>query len=282
MKIEEIKRHWERSGERFPSDSKITPTSRDPYLGKLERENILACLNEKYTCLEIGCGGALHTVHYAKRVKRLLAIDVADSLINVANKRLQQEGIDNVELYVGSVLDIDERFKGKQFDCVISQRCLINLPDWESQRNAISQVYNLLADEGIFLLTEGLQDNLDNLNSMRTRFSLPEIKVVDYNRNFVSGDLEIFVQQYFEVIEKRHYGPYLFFSRVYHPLVVFPDDPQHDAKMNEVAMNISRVLPMPDLEKYSYNMFYVLKKRNVQTPSGHPVNGHRYGYDCPC
>ncbi|MHA2095118.1 MAG: class I SAM-dependent methyltransferase [Candidatus Hodarchaeales archaeon] len=263
MKLEEIKQHWEKSGESFPFDSKVTPTSRDPYLGELERENILSYLEEEYTCLEIGCGDAFHTMHYAKKVKRIFGIDVADSLINIAKKRVLEEPLNNVDFYVGSVLDIGEIFKGKQFDCAISQRCLINLPNWEHQRNAITQVHQLLTNQGMFLLTEGFQDNLDNLNSVRTKFSLPEIKVVDYNRNFIVSDFEKFIEQYFEVIEKRFYGCYLFFSRVYHPLVVLPENPKHDSKLNEVAMNLQKALSMPDLEKYSYNIAYVLRKREI-------------------
>jgi|SRR5712691_6902368 len=263
MKLEEIKQYWENSGKQFPCDSSVTPTSRDPYLGELERHDILSHLENEYVCLEIGCGDAFHTIHYAKKVKRISGLDVADSLINIANKRLQQERLYNLDFVVGSVLDIDATFKGKTFDCAISQRCLINLPTWEHQKSAITQVHRLLGKQGIFLLTEGFQDNLDNLNSVRKRFSLPEIKVVDYNRNFKLRDFEQFIEKYFEVVEKRYYGSYLFFSRVYHPLVVLPDNPQHDSKMNEVAMNVQKVLPIPDLEKYSYDMFYVLRKRST-------------------
>lgn len=263
MKLEESKRYWEQSGETFPCDDSVTPTTRDPYLGHLERQNVLDYLGEEYTCLEVGCGDASHTMHYARKVKKMMAVDVADSLINLARERLQRERVDNVDLHVGSVLDTAEMFTNSRSDCVISQRCLINLPDWTRQRDAITQIHHVLADDGVFLMTEGFQDNLDYLNSARTALSLPEIRVVDYNRNFVRDDFERFVSKLFDIIEMRHYGAYLFFSRIYHPLVVSPEEPRHDSKMNEVAMRISQVLAMPDLEKYSYNLFYVLRKRKV-------------------
>jgi len=263
MKLEEIKRYWESSGESNDFGSMVTPTSRDPYLGELERENILRHLVNGDTCLEIGCGDAFHTVHYAKKVNQLFGIDVADSLINVAERRVQQERLDNINLLVGSVLDIELKFKGKKFDYAISQRCLINLPTWELQKDAIFQVHQLLKDQGIFLLTEGFQDNLDELNSVREEFNLPAIKVVDYNQNFVLKDFEKYIHRYFEVIAKRYYGSYLFFSRVYHPLVVLPENPKHDSKLNEVAMKLQKTLSLPDLDKYSYNIFYVLRKREL-------------------
>src|SRR5262249_45728823 len=239
-----------------------TPTSRDPYLGELERRDILSCLQDQYNCIEIGCGDASHTVHYASRVKEVLGVDVAASLIQIASKRLQREKVDNVHLVVGSVLDIGMSFPGESFDCAISQRCLINLPTWEHQKSAIVQVHRLLRDEGMFLLTEGFQENLDELNRVRGIFSLPEIKVVNYNHNFNVQEFEQFIAGYFEIVDRRSYGSYFFFSRVYHPLVALPEKPRHTSKMNEVAMKIQNILPLTGLERYSYDVFYELRKRN--------------------
>jgi len=260
MKLEDIKRHWEQAGQSFPAHGPITPTSRDPYLGRLERDNILSHLAERHTCLEIGCGDGQHTVHYARKAKKIFALDISAGLVSVAQKRLEQESLENVELFVGSMLNLGEIFQGQQFDCIISQRCLINLPDWEHQRMAMLQAYDLLKEGGLFLLTEGFQDNLNKLNAIRTAMSLPEIKVAPYNRNFLSHEFDKFIGQYFELIDQRHYGLYLFLSRVYHPLVVSPEEPRHDSKMNDVAMRLSQVLSLPDMEKYSYNLFYALKK----------------------
>lgn len=261
MKLEEIKNHWEKSGESFSLEEKVTPTSRDPYLGEMERENILTYLNESYNALEVGCGDAFHTIYYAKKVNKMSSIDLASSLIEKAKHRISENSISNVDLFVGSVLDLEEIFQPRNFDCVISQRCLINLPNWDYQKEAIKQIYNLLDDDGIFLLTEGFQENLDNLNSVRKKLSLDEIKVVEYNRNFTLSEFEPFIHEYFEIIEKHYYGAYLFFSRVYHPLAVLPETPKHDSNLNKVAMDVSNIISTPDLEKYSYNIFYVLKKR---------------------
>ena len=261
MKLEDIKKHWEEAGKQFSTGGKVTPTSRDPYLGLLERENILNHLEKHHTALEIGCGDGSHTVHYAKRVKRLSGIDVAESLISIARRRAATESIQNVDFIVGSVLDIKKIYHAQQFNCVISQRCLINLPEWQHQQDAILQVHGLLQKGGLFLLTEGFQGELDNLNTIRQKFGLPEIKVVSYNRNLIRKDFEAFISQYFDIIETRHYGAYLFLTRVFHPLAVLPNEPKHDSKLNEIAMEISRTIQMPDLEKYSYNLFYVLKKK---------------------
>lgn len=260
MKLEDIKTHWEEAGKRFPTEGKITPTSRDPYLGLLERENIISHLDKPYVALEIGCGDGSHTMHYAKRVKILSGVDVSKSLIKIARKRVISESIKNVDYTVGSVLDLNKIYSPQQFNCVISQRCLINLPEWNYQKDVIFKVHNLLQKDGLFLLTEGFQEELDNLNAIRRKFNLSEIKTADYNKNLIRTNFEAFVNQYFDIIEVRQYGAYLFLSRIFHPLAVLPNEPKHDSRLNEVSMEISQIVQMPDLEKYSYNLFYVLRK----------------------
>jgi len=260
QKLESIRKKWEASGRQFPKQGKVTPTSRDPYLGHLEEENILTFLKGNGAVLDLGCGDASHTVEYAKRVARIVGIDIANSLIEIARKRVISAGVNNIDFIIGSVLNIKKLFGADKFDFVISQRCLINLPEWRYQKEVILQVHSLLEADGLFILTEGFQDELDRLNEIREKIGLAEIEVVSYNKNLRRKDFEAFVSKYFNIVEVRHYGAYLFMSRVLHPLVVLPDAPKHDARLNEAAMEISRLVPMPDLEKYSYNLFYVLKK----------------------
>ena len=261
MKLEEIKQHWEQSAKDVLTGSKVTPTSRDPYLGELERQNVLDAIPPGSTCLEVGCGDAAHTVHYARRAGRVVGVDLAESLVAAARTRLQQAQIDNVELQACSVLDIAKRFEGRRFDCIVSQRCLINLPDWNYQREALKQLHSLLTDNGLLLLTEGFDENLDRVNEARAAVGLPAIKVVEYNRNFLIREFEPFVAPLFETVARRDYGMYLFLSRVFHPLAVAPNPPKHDSELNRAAMELAKAYPTPAMADYSYNLFYVLRKK---------------------
>jgi len=261
MTLEDIQQYWQEVGQQFPSEGRVTPTSRDIYLAQLEADNICDYLEANQIALEIGCGDGAHTMKYAARVKKLSGIDIAESLIYIAKNRAISDKIHNVDFTVGSVLDLKKTYQGKQFDCVISQRCLINLPEWEYQQDAILKVHSLLKKGGLFLVTEGFQDELNNLNIVREKLGLASIKVVNYNRNLVRGVFEAFVRNYFSIEEIRHYGVYLFLSRVFHPLAIRPEEPKHDSKLNEAAMKIANQVILSDFEKYSYNLFYVLKKR---------------------
>jgi hypothetical protein len=110
-------------------------------------------------------------------------------------------------------------------------------------------------------MTEGFQDELNNVNSLRKAVGLSEVNVVSYNRNLQHNEFDAFINRYFTTEAVHDYGLYLFLSRVYHPLVVLPESPNHDSRLNEVASMLSTLVPISSLKKFSYNLFYVLKKK---------------------
>jgi SAM-dependent methyltransferase len=261
MDLSKIKKHWNRMGAEFDKTSSVTPTSRDPFLGMLEKQNILRYLKSDFAVLEIGCGDASHTVEYAKHVDHIIAIDVAETLVERAQLTAATASCGNVEFKVCSVLEMEDLFELRQFDCIISQRCLINLPQWNYQKEAIGQLHRLLDDDGLFLLTEGFQKELDRLNVLRQSLGLNEIRAVQYNRNIIRTKFERFIADFFDIVELRDYGLYLLLSRVFHPLAILPDEPKHDSPLNEAAMKMASLVSSREFQEYSYNLFYALKKK---------------------
>ena len=261
MQLTKIKEYWNKMGATFRTDSPSTPTSRDPFLGCLEEEKIFRHLEAEMTVMEVGCGDAAHTVTYAERVKEVYAVDVAETMLERAKETIARTSRENVRFQAGSVLDLDGLLGGRKFDCVVSQRCVINLPDWEHQKQALSQIHGCLRRGGMLLLTEGFQEGLDRINVIRQDVGLSEIRTVDYNCNMRQADFEAYISKSFETIECSGYGAYLFFSRVFHPMAVLPDAPRHDSSLNKAAMKIARVLPADTFKEYSYNLFYALRKK---------------------
>ncbi|MEW5758339.1 MAG: class I SAM-dependent methyltransferase [Candidatus Omnitrophota bacterium] len=261
MKLIDIKRFWENKGEKFSFLKSTTPTSRDPFLAKLEMDNIMKYLKKNFNVLELGCGDAAHTINYAKKVKHIFGLDYSYNLIKIARRRAQSNNIKNISFIVSSVTNLNNIFKDSlKFDCVISQRCLINLPSWEMQCKALRQIHSILKKGGLLLLSEGFQDELNRLNRLRVTLGLSQIKVVNYNRNFYQEKMKSFIEKYFRIIEIKNYGFYLLLSRLVYPLTIFPKSPKHDSRFNSFAMNVSRLLNDNSFDQYSYNLFYALKK----------------------
>ena len=123
------------------------------------------------------------------------------------------------------------------------------------------EVMRVLKKGGLFLLSEGFQDGLGRINSLRCKLGLDGIKVVGYNRNMKQAEFERWGSRYFNMIEVRDYGTYFFLSRVFHPLAVSPARPKHNSKLNEAAGKVARHVSIPNLREYSYNLFYALKKK---------------------
>jgi SAM-dependent methyltransferase len=261
MTLDEIRRHWEDAGKAFPEDSLVTPTTRDPFLGRLEEDNILENLRGAERALEVGTGDGAHTIAYARVASSLVGIDVAESLIEVARRRVSEAGSENVELQTLSVLDVEQEFGSQTFDAVVSQRCLINLPDWEHQVEALRQLASVLEPGGRLLITEGFEDGMDGLNEVRTSVGLEPIRTVDYNCNFRRPAFEEAATRWFDIVHVRDYGLYLLLSRVFHPLAIAPEEPKHDSTFNRVAADIATVTPAESLARLSYSLFYVLHRR---------------------
>lgn len=261
MDLEQIYWYWEKAGENSSSSSTIMPTSRDPYLGELEESFIMSYLEKDCDVFEIGCGDALHTLKYARSVKSILGLDISKSLIHTAQERAVREGINNAHFLVGSIINLSDIIGNKKFDRIISQRCIINLPQWEYQKEVLLQMGSMLREGGLLIMTEGFQEELDNLNEIRKRIGLSSVVTVKYNKNLLHSEFDPFIVQYFQIKSIHDYGFYLVLSRIYHPLAVLPEDPKHDDKLNEISKRLSCLMPAPDFRRYSYNLCYVLQKK---------------------
>ncbi len=262
MDLKYIKNYWNDSAKKTKPKSLISPTSRDPYLANLERKFIISGLKRNYNCLEIGCGDALNTIFYIDKVKSILATDNSENLLNIAKNKIKINKKKNITLQNFSAIELPENLSNK-FHCVISQRCIINLGNWNNQKIALKKIHASLKKNGIFLLTEGFEDRLKNLNKIRKIFNLKEIKVAKYNKFLVVKKFENYIKKYFKIKRIHNYGSYTILSHLFHPLIVHPDNPKHDSVINEISMKFDnkKILGKNLLEKYSYNLGYMLIKK---------------------
>lgn len=256
MEAKEIEQFWQ------STDSK-DHTSRDPYLGALEQEYIMGRLEGRPNILEIGCGDGIHTVHYAGKATRYTAVDISEFLIHEARIYADKVWGHNIEFLVGNVLDLTELVGNRSYDVVISQRCLINLPTWELQKKALDQIRSCLRNKGLFLLSEGFSEPLVELNNERIQNQLDPIEIVPFNKFLEKETFEKAMSTNFKTLETRDYGLYLYLSRLIHPLIVHPREPEHGSSINKHFHTVHSIHKKPiedNFTKYSYNQFYAFQK----------------------
>ena len=236
-----IKAFWESRALDSASDDDLV-THRDRNQRLLEIDLLLQDLPTGQRILDIGCGNGFSTGVFAKHARSILGIDYSLAMIERAKKKFGH--VENMRFEVQDVLDLNLSASG--FDVAISQRCLINLTSWEEQQRAIANIAKILKPGGIFFLQEGSQQGRMGLNEARESFGLSRMPAVPYNIDFDEDQLWPYVQQWFSVMKIRRLGLYDLISRVVHPLLVSPAEPQYDAPINQVAARIGAKLAGAD------------------------------------
>lgn len=153
-----------------------TAGTKDLIAKQLEIEAISNYVCDGMRILDAGCGNGITAIEIANRYEvSVVGFDFAEEMIKAARVRsadVELEG--SVSFQVGDVRNMPDSL-GK-FDLVYTERVLINLPDWPTQKQAIFGLTNLLVDNGVYVMCECSQDGLDNVNSLRERVGLYRIE----------------------------------------------------------------------------------------------------------
>ncbi|MCM2284757.1 MAG: class I SAM-dependent methyltransferase [Desulfobacula sp.] len=257
--ISEIQEYYKKRA----NDGKYA-TSPDFNLREVEIHYLSQWLNDGKKILDVGCGNGYSTLSHAARFNScFVGIDFVPEIIQSANELKNQfKLLGSVDFKNGDVTDL--RFENESFDIVISERCLLNLPAKDLQWTAIKEISRVLKKGGHYLMLEGSLQGLHKMNDIREKFDLEPIPEAEKSYNWFSNKFDedemlSYSKQHFSSLETiQRFGMYFFISRVIHPLLVSPDQPKYDARINEIAKNIC--LQIPDFENIGHEALYVHKK----------------------
>jgi len=191
-------------------------------------------------------------------------IDYSENMVEGAAELLRQtypELQTRVRFQHASVMELP--FPDHELDVVTSHRCLMALLDWDKQRLALQEIHRVLKPGGVLVLMEGTFEGLDRLNAARSRVGLEPIAPDGRDRlitlKFHENELLDFCRPYFHHERTHRFGMYYFLTRVVQPLLVAPDPPRYDHKLNEVARRLSPLFP--DFDEMGHLVAFVLVKR---------------------
>jgi len=257
--INEIKEYYKNKATLDPYT-----TSPDFNLREIEIEYLSRRLKDNTKILDVGCGNGYSTLSLASKYNsEFTGIDFVPDMINQANI-LKHKFIlkGSVDFKIDDVTKL--HFNDSQFDVVISERCLLNLPTKDLQWQAIEEIARVLKPKGYYLMLEGTIQGLEKLNAIRTMFNLTPILNTDpqynwFSNKFDENEMIPFMSKYFQKLEFiQRFGMYYFISRVIHPLLVSPDQPEYNAKINEIAKIIASKIP--DFEKIGHIALFIFKR----------------------
>jgi ubiquinone/menaquinone biosynthesis C-methylase UbiE len=96
--------------------------------------------------LEFGCGTGSTAIVHAPHVRHILATDLSDGMLDIAEAKAREAGVENIRFQQGTLdsLDLDTQ----SFDVVLGLNILHLL---ENATGAVSKVHDLLRPGGVFI-----------------------------------------------------------------------------------------------------------------------------------
>ncbi|MCX5807278.1 MAG: class I SAM-dependent methyltransferase [Proteobacteria bacterium] len=235
-------------------------THRDKWQRWLEIERIKQLLKSNDRVIDVGCGNGYTTRKISNFVGEIIGIDYSEEMISRAISEVAEDKKNKKNMISFAVCDIT-KLKPSHFgffDMAISERCLINLEDWDEQKKAISNIAGVLKPGGYFLFIEGSSLGRSELNNFRKSVGLESMPPVWHNLDFDEHKLMKYLDRFFALEERFHFGMYDFIARVIHPLLVSPKEPKYNARINKIAATLA--LFHQEFSEISRTIFLVLKK----------------------
>jgi ubiquinone/menaquinone biosynthesis C-methylase UbiE len=260
-----VKKFWEEQAETF-KESELA-TAPDHYYRDLEMRSILTHLKDGASILDVGCGNGFSTFHFARSLPKATfqGVDFSEQMVVFAQSACIKESKkvqSRVSFSTGNVLSLSTTaaLKGKKFDYIVSERCLINLADWNEQQQALLEMKKLLKKGGRIILTENTQEGLARLNVLRKNFDLSAINVRWHNFYMPEKKLIAYAKKVFTLESVENIGNlYYIISRVVYAKLAQLEgrEPEYMNPINEIA---SRLPTLSD-HHYSPNFIFVLKNK---------------------
>jgi ubiquinone/menaquinone biosynthesis C-methylase UbiE len=218
--------------------------SRDVIAKQLEINAISQHVKDGMRVLEVGCGNGITAIELARLYDiELVGIDYAEEMVSSARTMLSNQPIKgSVSFEVGDVQSLSGF--SRKFDLIYTERVLINLPDWSSQKQAIMTIADLLSDGGSYVMCENSQDGLDKINELRERVNLSSITPPWHNRYFRDTELKETIFPGIKLEGVIFYSStYYFLSRVINAWLAAQEgsEPDYDSPINQLALQLPPV-----------------------------------------
>ena len=237
---EKIKDFWSNQAREFGRSFEATIP--DKFLKELEIKAVLKYLPERGTVADIGCGNGYSDFLYAKAKKDLMfeCFDYSEEMIKIARRELELKGLTNLQFVT---LDINNMKAIDKYECVITDRCLINLQGEREQRDAILKIVGSLKRDGKYIMCEDTIQGLEKLNRLRKRVGLDEINIRWHNK-YIDESLLFKLErdQSLKIDKIDNFSTFYYVaSRVINGRIAENnnEEPAYDSEINKIAKEVS-------------------------------------------
>ena len=253
---DEVMNHYREEAMKFGDSSKSTMD--DEIIRKKEGDFILSFLGFKSPSsgkvLDLGCGNGYCLEEATKKYihNQYWGLDLNPDLLDIAKNR----NLSSCKFVKSDARQLP--FEDNLFDIIYTERCLINILDWDGQKKALKEIHRVIKPESYFLMIECFTDGLMNNNKARQECGLPPLKERFHNKYFNKEDFFKEIEGMFSLEELDNFqynflSSHYFISRVLHPLVT----KGNQTKNTEFVKFFSF---LPPIGNYSPLQGYIFKK----------------------
>ncbi len=218
--------------------------TRDIIAKELELKTIAEFVRPGMKVLDVGCGNGVAAIELARRFQvDITAIDYVADMVGAASQTAATETlVGTIQFREGDVTNLHDL--PRDFDLIYTERVIINLPDWETQKRAITELTGLLRVGGVYAMVENSQDGLDKINALRQQVGLQPVVTPWHNRYLKDSELQI-LSIPGVTLEKVifHSSTYYFLSRVVNAWLAAREgkEPDYDSPVNELALQLPAI-----------------------------------------
>jgi ubiquinone/menaquinone biosynthesis C-methylase UbiE len=213
--------------------------------------------------LDMGCGNGCALEYLSKRFQdcEFWGCDSSKEMIQVAQKR----NLENCRFFCSDARNTS--FEDGAFDVVYTERCLINILEWEHQVEALREIVRIMKSDGHYLMIECFTDGQENYNRARVECGLPAVEPAWHNLYFDKERLFESLKDVLTTVRAEDIDPHsggrcpsnflsthYFVARVLYPLVT----KGAFARNTEFVKFLSPSLPLAG--EYSPIQAYILAK----------------------
>jgi ubiquinone/menaquinone biosynthesis C-methylase UbiE len=225
---------------------------------QLEIDAILKYAQDGLNVLDAGCGNGITAISVAQKYNvDITAFDFSEKMIEEAKKQLKKRKlIGTISFLQGDLMDLSQF--PDTFDLIYTERALINLPDWRTQKRVIGNIIDHLAAGGTFVMCENSLDGLNEMNKLRASVGLDEIEPPWHNRYFVDDELESLSIRGCKLESIEYFtSTYYFLSRVVNAFLASSEgrSPEYDSPINKLALDL------PVIGNYGQTRLWVWRKQ---------------------
>jgi ubiquinone/menaquinone biosynthesis C-methylase UbiE len=243
-------------------------TSRDTQVRDLEIAAFRRGFTRPGRVLDVGCGNGLTLLTLAESLEGfdLLGVDFVEKFIKGA-VQLRDSRLDRLKsvprFECADAIAYLKALPSSSVEYVITARFLQNMPSEQVQRELLVEMHRVLTPGGRLLMCEGSEDGFGALNDLRHAVGLDRIPATSADNvsaiRLRDTEMEAYAESLgFSLHSKLGFAHFFIMARVLHPLLVKPQRPRFDARINELAKEIQMQLPFEP--GHGSNTLWILEK----------------------